>query len=821
LRRPVLFPLAVLAAPALAQEAEPVFDDKGVFDEDEVVFDDEILVLAERYRGEIVTSQPPILTLDEEEIAAYGVASIDDLLIALAPQTGSGRGRGDGRPVVLLNGVRISSFREMRNIPPEAIRRMQVLPEEVALKYGYPANQRVVNVILKENFSSRTVAGEYNVPTRGGFAESELEGSLLRLKGKSRLNLAAEIEDSSLLTEAERRSVQPPENVPTVAGDPDPAAFRSLADDTRELSLNGTWATGLSEGAGAASLSINGAFTRTDTRSLSGLETMLLTAPDGSTALRSLPDPLTRDGRVDLIETSLAFNKPVGGWQLTATVDASHTDSRTRVDRRTDTSVLVDAAADGALPIAGPLPALAPAGFDLAQSKDLAITSLVTFAGSPFHLPAGEASLTVKGGFAFNRSDNSDTSNAAGDVRLKRGDLSAGLNLGLPITSKRDDVLGAIGDLSLNLSAELNRLSDFDTLTDWSAGLSWSPTGKLGLQVSYLVEEAAPLLGQLGNPQILSFNVPVYDFTRGETALVTVIGGGNPDLVKESQRDLKIAANWELPFLKNSNLIVEYFRNGSDDVTQIFPLLTPAIEAAFPGRVVRDANGRLVSIDRRPVTFDKVESARLRWGFNISGGIGKEAPSRSGPDGVRGPRGGGDGPRAGGRGFGRGPRGGGDGRGRWNLSLYHTLRFSEEVRIASAGPALDLLDGDAIVDGGIPRHAVELEGGVFHKGFGIRLRGNWTAPIRVSATGAPGSSDLRFGSVFDIGARIFVNFDQRKSVVEAVPFLKGTRLSFEFENIFDSRQKVTDASGLVPLSYQAAYRDPRGRFVGIDIRKML
>lgn len=804
----VLLPLAFAAAPsALAQSLEPTAE-FAIPDDEEVIEREgnEILVIASRLHGEVNAPQAPIMTLGEEEIAAYGAASIDELLTQLAPQTGSGRGRGGGHPVVLLNGMRISSFREMRDIPPEAIRKMEILPEEVALRFGYPPNQRVVNFILKESFSSQTAAGEYNVPTRGDFAESELEGSLLRIKGKSRLNLAAKLEDSSMLTEAERNLRQPEENTPTVATDPDPAAFRSLVADSRELRLNGTWARGLGEGADAASLSINGSFTREDARSLSGLDTVLLTAPNGASALRSLDDPLTRATRTDTFETGLAFNKPVAGWQLAATLDASLADTDTRVDRRADTSGLVAAAASGQLPITGPLPALADAGFDFAESKDLSLASLVTLSGAPFRLPAGEASLTVKAGFAFTRSDNSDTRNSTGGVRLKRGDLSAGVNLGLPVASRRQG--SGIGDLSVNLSAGLNHLSDFGTLKDWSTGLTWSPTAKLGLQVSYIVEDAAPLLTQLGNPQVLSLNVPVYDFMRGETALITAIGGGNPDLKRETQRDLKVAANWELPFLKNSNLIVEYFRNNSDDVTQSFPLLTPVIEAAFPDRVVRDSSGRLVSIDRRPITFDKVESSNLRWGFNLAGEVGKGQPGANAGGGRGGPR------------FGRRGGGGGDGRGRWNISVYHTYRFSETVLVAPGGPKLDLLKGDAIADGGVARHAIEMEGGVFHKGFGLRLKGEWTAPTHVRASGVPGSTDLRFGSVFDLGGRIFVNLGQQKSLVEKMPFLKGARLAFEFDNIFDSRQRVTDAAGVVPLSYQAAYRDPRGRFIGIDLRKM-
>jgi hypothetical protein len=804
LRPLVLLPLSVIAAPALAQEAAPI----GEGGEDLEREGDEILVLADRYRGEIDAPQPPIMTLDEADIAAYGAASIEELLAELGPQTGSGRGRGDGHPVILLNGQRISSFREMRDIPPEAIRRMQVLPEEVALKYGYPANQRVVNFILKDNFASQTVDGEVHLPTRGGFAESELEGSLLRIAGKSRLNLAAEIEDSSMLTEAERRIIQPAATTPTVAGDPDPARFRSLIDDSRELTLNGTWATALGQAPGAASLSLNAAYTRSDFRSLSGLDAVLLRAPDGSAALRSLPGPLTRRRRNDQFEGGLTLNKPFGGWQFTATADATYTDSETRVDRRRDTAGLAAAAAAGILPIDGPLPDVPTASADFAESRDLSLTSLATLAGAPLRLPAGDMSMTVKGGFAFTRSDNSDT-RSAGETQLKRGDLSAGINLALPITSRRAGVLGGIGDLSINLSGGLNHLSDFGTLSDWSAGVTWSPTAKLSVQASYIVNEAAPSLQQLGNPPLPVFNVPVFDFSRGESVLVTALDGGNPNLNRETQRDLKIGVNWELPFLKNSNLLAEYFHNNSDDVTQSFPLLTPAIEAAFPGRVERDAGGRLIAIDRRPVTFDRIESSRLRWGFNLRGDLGKPAPVRDGD--AAGGRGGG--PR-----FGRGR--GGDGRGRWNLSLYHTYRFSETVRIAPTGPVLDLLDGDAISEGGVARHSLELEGGAFYRGFGIRLRGKWAAPSRVRATGAPGSSDLRFGSTFDLGGRIFVNFDQQKGLLGKAPFLKGSRLALEFENIFDSRQKVTDASGEVPLSYQAAYREPRGRIIGLDFRKM-
>lgn len=819
--RAALIPMTMLAAPALAQESGAPDDDgeAGVVSPGA----HEIVVVAERLRDQVDAPQAPVVVYGEEDIAAFGASSIGDLVAAAAPQTGSGRGRGGGHPVILFNGQRISNFREMRNIPPEAIRRMEVLPEEVALRFGYSPDQRVINFILRDHFAAKSVTAEYHFPTAGGFDENQFEGTLLKIDKGSRLNLYARANDASPLTEAERGVVQQPGTLPTVSTDPDPAQFRTLIADTKDYIVNASWTKGLGDRGLGGSIGLNAGFTRNDSRSFSGLNTVLLTAPGGATAIRTLGDPLMRTSRVDTFAGGATVNKGLGSWQLTATLDATHAVTTTLIDRRADLTGLVAAASAGTLSIAGPLPALGATRVDRARAKNDSVTSLVTVAGKPFRLPAGDAAATFKAGFAYTGIDSEDTRTSAGPTSLRRGDLSAGLNLSLPLTSRKNQVLAGAGDITLNLSAGLNRLSDFGTLKDWSAGLTWAPAEKLSLQASYIVNEAAPALTDLGNPQIVSFNVPVYDFTRGETALVTVTSGGNSALVREKQRDLKFSATWQLPFLSNSNLIVEYFRNRSSDVTASFPLLTPAIEAAFPGRVTRDASGRLVAIDRRPVTFAETTGSRLRWGFNLSGAIGKpQAGGRAGGgigQGMGPPGGFGGGPRQGGGGFGR-FMGGGNGQGRWNLSIYHTVRFSDRVLIAPGLPELDLLGGDATSGSGSARHGLELEGGTFYKGVGLRLNGNWAAPTYVRGSGLPGSTDLRFGSVFNLDMRVFMNFDLKPKIVKAIPFLKGSRLAIEVENLLESRQRVTDASGVVPLSYQPDLIDPRGRVIQLSFRKM-
>ncbi|MFA7588122.1 MAG: hypothetical protein WCY11_18350, partial [Novosphingobium sp.] len=478
-------------------------------DDPSPVEDGEIVVTASRIAGVVDAPQQPVLTLDTEAISSYGASSLSDLIAALGPQTGSGRGRGGGRPVILFNGQRISNFREMRNIPPEAIRRMEVLPEEVALRFGFPPDQRVINFILRDNFSSRTIDTEYNFPSRGGFAETEFEGSLLRISKADRINLNVKAVDSSMLTEAERDVPQEVGTVSDVAEDPDPAGFRSIVADSRELTAGASWSRGLGEGGTSGSFALNGSFTRSDSRSLFGLDSVELVGPSGETALRTLDDPLARTSRTETLAGGGAFNKPLGTWQLSATVDASRAWSTTRTDQRRNLSALVDAAADGSLAIDGPLPAIAPGGRTLARSRNTSVNSLLTLSGTLFRLPAGDVAATVKAGYEHSAIRSSDSRSGNAITRLSRADRYGGVNLSLPIASRREGVLDQLGDVSLNLSGGIADLSDFGSLTDWSAGLTWAPTETLGLQVSYIVNEDAPSLTALGNPLVQSFNVPV------------------------------------------------------------------------------------------------------------------------------------------------------------------------------------------------------------------------------------------------------------------------------------------------------------------------
>jgi hypothetical protein len=606
----------------------------------------EIVVRSGRLRGQLFVDQAPLLELDETAIASEGVTSITDLIAQISARTGSARGRGGGgQPVILVNGIRIGSFREFANYPPEALARVEVFPEEVAQRFGFPPDRRVINLILKDNYSNRQVDLEYEMPSRGGYARNEQQLGILKIANGGRINANIEVQDTSILTEAERNIEQTDGSQSLVAGDPDQAEFRSLLADTFGIDANVSWAKAIVES--GTSLSANLNYARNESRSLDGLNTVTLTSPTGTSALRTFgaDTPLARRSSSDTVSAAGSINQPINAFRLTTTFDGSFSETETEIDRRLGTAQLQafrDAAAAGTLAITGPLPTSADNGFDVALRRTITTETLATLEGPLAELPAGEVLATFDLGLDWRRIESSDTRSLTG-AELTRRRLSTGANLVVPLTSGREEFLDGLGDFTLNLQAGLEDLSDFGLLGDWNAGITWKPTDGLDLSATYILREVAPSLSALGDPQVTNFNVPVFDFVRGETVLAEVLTGGNPTLPPETQRDWKFSANWELPFWENSRLTVDYIMNRSDDVVSSFPQITAETEAAFPGRVTRDASGRVVRVDRRSVSFAETRADRIQFTFSTNGSIGAPAEGAGG-------RGGGGGGRFGGGG---------------------------------------------------------------------------------------------------------------------------------------------------------------------------
>jgi len=768
-----------------ADQAGPASSARGSDFDD--IDGDEIVVTAPRLAGQLDTNIKAEAELDEAAIASYGVSNVAELLEALAPQTRSGRGRGSGRPIILVNGRRIGGFGEVRNLPPEAIAKVEVFPEEVALQYGYSADERVVNFVLKPNFRQIAVEVEGGLPTQGGRFQGEIEPSFLMIGENGRLNLNAGWESKSMLRESERRLdyASDAAGQALAAG----AAARSLLGASDEYRIDATIQRSLNK---VTDASLNVRFDQTDTRSLLG------------PGVGGVTDPLERDGRSRNLSSTASVNGMLGNWRWSVSGNYADADQRTFTDR-------ISGARDR---------------FDSSQQS---FGGNANLSGTVTEGWAGPIRLSATGSFSGLRFDSrSERSGVVTTTNLSRDLPGVFGSLTVPLLDPEYQV-GNIGRLSLTLSGQYQDPSDFAALKSWGANLNWGLTSNLSLIASFNQDEAAPGIQQLGAAPLVTPAVTYYDFATGQTVQITTTTGGNPFLLAEQRRDLKLGLNWSPPMVEGLNFSVNYNRNKSFDTSNGFPLLTPEIEAAFPDRVTRDANGVLVALDQRPVNFDRVENSQIRWGLNFGKSFGQQRPRGPGPGGPAAggrrpdgagpgaPRGGG-GPRMGGGGRG-GPGGmfGGPQGGRWQVSLYHTIKLTDKVLIRPGVPELDLLNGSATgSNGGSNRHLFELDGGLFNKGMGVRLSAKYDSGSTVTGGSA---GDLKFGDLATFNLRFFMDLNQKPKLTEAVPFLKGSRLRLSVDNLFDAQRKITDATGRVPLNYQPGYIDPLGRYIELEWRK--
>jgi len=805
--------------------ADEAAADAEVEGEDEA---DEIVVTGQRIPGQVEGDIPPEITLNPREIRSFGASNIGELIQALGPQVSSGRGRGGGAPVILVNGRRISSFSEIRDIPPEAIRRVDIMPEEVALRYGYRADQRVVNLVLRRRFDAVTAEVEGGFATEGGRGVGEVDLNYLTIVGPTRTQFDIEYENDAALLESERDIIQTQVGPPGV----DLGRFRTLVPETESLNLNANHSRMVFGNVGAT---VDARFENSSSASLLGLDT------DDLDALAALGrEAETWNGQLGL---TLNGNLLPWRWNFVANYDRVETDTST--DRR------------------------AQAAPDTAEQINQALTADLLASGPVLQGWAGPLNASLKASGELRSFDSQST--RAGMFRetsLSRERVEGQASFDLPITSTREGVLDAIGDLSANLNLNAEHLSDFGTLTTLGYGLNWRPIEAVSVIASVTHEEGAPGIQQLGEPVIATPGVRVFDFVRGETVDITRISGGNPELLADSRRVINLGINVRPS--DELSIRANYTDNRIENPISGFPTATAEIEAAFPDRFVRDAGGRLVSIDARPVNFAESRRREFRWGIDFSAPFGPQGRGPGGPLGAvfgggpggGGPGGGGrrrrleaqqqnapaggaaagqrqagqnppqgeqagaqaqDGQRRGGgrRGFGggRGGRGFGGGRfGRVQLGLFHTWRLEDRVLIREGGPELDFLDGSAAGSfGGTPRHRIELRAGLFRNGFGGRAEIDWQSGTRVA--GVDGS-DLTFSDRTNINLRLFADLGAQRSLVRAVPFFRGTRVSLIVNNLLDTRVDVRDAFGATPLSYQPFYVDPVGRSVRISLRKL-
>lgn len=822
---------AMLCAPlAAAQEAEAPARDESK---------PEIVVIGER--GSAVKDIEPIATLDVDAIMATGATTMPELLRAIRGQTQSADG---SEPIFLLNSQRVSGYQDIGSLPPEAILKVEVLPEQAALQFGFPPTRRVVNFITKPSFRQIEARASAGTTTRLGSATEKANLGLTRLQKGGRLSLNLEVRHTDALRQSDRDVAPDPDipfdaigNVLGVGGEIDPALsalaghavtiaavpeavadrtrlaayspggarlfdlgpYRTLAPANDAVKAEAVWANRIGKTlAGSISLSAE----QSRDRTISGPADAMLSVP-GSNPFSPFAgpvllarylteiDPLRQRTTTTTLHAGFTLRGALGGWRwdLTGAVDQKQVDGRN--ERGVDPAAANAAIAAGANPFAPLDPSLLVPLVDRSRQRTRTAGAKMVVTNNPIRLPAGRVSVNAT--VEVERASAASSTRGANpfDLELGRTRTEGAIAIDVPLASRRENVLPFVGELSVNASLRARRVGGFGGLHDTTFGLAWAPVAGVQFLATLRESAAAPDMAQQSTPVTRFLNVPIFDFGAGRTVLATLIQGGNPDLAAEHRTVHSLALNLK-PFKKREwRVSATYETTVIRNQTGTVYALTPQTEAILPELFTRDAAGQLVSVALRPINFSLERQRTLNFNVNLWGKFGKPLPPRPGAP---------PGPPA-----------------QWTYygGIGPTIKFSDRLQLRPGTPEFDLLNGDTVTGGGSPGAFGYAYGGINYLGNGASFDGWYGGGNRVQ--GANPASDLRFSPVLRLNMAAYVSLHH---FLKHEAWTSHLQLRVEASNLTDAHQRVRDGNGKVPNRMQRDLIEPLGRTVTLSLRKL-
>ena len=344
----------------------------------------------------------------------------------LSPEIGSGGNGAAARvpaAIVLVNGQRIAGFSSIKDFPPEAIQRIEIFPEKVALQYGYGAGQRVVNIVLRRQYRALTLLARDTLAPDDWRGIYRAKIDLIHIDDKTHWNIdldyrhADPIYADSTLAAASA----------TAAAATDVPRHSYAAQDDH-LTTSGA----LTRRLGGIQAELTGSLDLDAMQSRPGLsdEDGALLAGEGLSALAT--GPLTRIDRTVEAQTNLTLGGRIDSWHWSL---IGKLDDTARVTR-TDDATAVAGLSTVLLPSPALLGAHCRAGAD-----DCVSTTLRTASGDAYlngnlaQLPAGPVTAALRSGFVVSGIRSESPSDPADGVH-DRSEGNAQANLDLPITAR-------------------------------------------------------------------------------------------------------------------------------------------------------------------------------------------------------------------------------------------------------------------------------------------------------------------------------------------------------------------------------------------------
>lgn len=631
------------------------------------------------------------------------------------------------QPLVLVNGQPTPNFSAYSGFPPGALARAEVLPPEAGSIYGAIAGQRVVNLVLQPQFSSYDGRVVGARPTQGG--ASSLSGNLRRsaIAGRDTHQFSLQLSRDTALRAGERDGY---------GGGESDSAIMTIRPQAESA---------------AASFSATRAF-----GDWSGVFSANAQKDEGRAVVRYGAGTVESHRSSDGVTASAGVSGQALGWFLQTNLNGRAARNRER-------------------------------GLQELSSEAQAFTLTGSVRRSFLELPAGALTANLNTSFVMSRLDG-----ARDGVRIDntfQSQDTQGL-VSIPLSKAGGASFGSriIGDLAATVGAGA-RQSGSGGGEEVRGGLSWGPRRGVRLSSEWASStENVPDIVKM-EPEYYGSPVVVFDFRNGEAVDVLPLRGGNPNLRSPQSERFSLMTSLG-PFTSwtvSGNLT--YQRVEASNGIGALPGLTEDVEAAFPDRFRRDPDGRLISIDYRPMNLSSTlfESLSTSVNFNLprsAGETGQDATV------VR-------------------------------VALNHTVQLSSLVRLSEGLPELDRLKGDG---GGLSRQNVRVMIDAQRGRWGANASAQWQDGYRTRRVGGrDGPDDLviaPFTTVdFRLTFQVMPSGSRNESSDAPQRRAGGLQVNFDIDNLFDARREARLGDGSAAPGYGRDVQDPLGRTVRLTLQR--
>ncbi len=673
---------------------------------------------------------PPEYELGPDQIDALALDDISQVVNEVNKRFGGGPA-----PVIIVNGQRVSDADAFTGFPPDALVRVEVLPPSAATAYGVGGDptRRVVNIVLQKSFAARDGLASAAGPTAGGTVSlsGDLRRSRIQDLNTSRIGLR--VSTDTALRAAERPDY--------LESHPD-SVEATLRPESRRVGVDMARTGGVGQWRGSVRA--------------------MLQASESSFTSDTGGAPVVSRSESRNANLTGGLGGQAAGWQVRSTL--------TGLLSRTQSSGLNDATTDN-------------------RSANLILGANRTL----LTLPTGLVMTDLSGRATVSRSQTQGQA-LNRSVSSSGQDLDASLSVPLLSSALAQDWRGPkLGDVTLRLSAGLRR-ADAGRGDNLGANLFWTPIRKLNLSTAWSRATDVPTEDQRFAPALYGSPTVVFDFRTGQSVEITPLTGGNPDL-RAARRDSVTIAASAGPYTRWSlNGGVNYQRGEATDGIGSLPTPTADIEAAFPERFQRDADGRLTSIDQRPINIASSTSSSLTSNFNFTIPLGD-------------------------------PMLAGGGRGTVQVSLNHTVRLEDATVIRAGLPSMDRLAGDG---GGLSRQDFGLSVSARRGPWSLNAGGAWRSAYRIrnqSGQDGDGDGDLKVDAFGTVNVRLAYLVNRKVApppagdspLAAAARRNRGFTLALDVDNLLDARPRARLGDGRPAPGYGRDDRDPIGRMVRIGL----